>query len=91
MEDISSSDTLLVEKNTSALGSHSKSPAVSNRKLIGLCAGLVTTAVLGFAGVMTEAVAEVLEVLIGSFMLGNSVEHIASRKSNRALDERQDL
>lgn len=90
MKDISSSDTLLVSENTS-VGSHSKSPAKSNRKLIGLCVGLLATSVLGFAGVMTETVAEVLEVLIGSFMLGNSVEHIAGRKSNRAPEERQDL
>jgi hypothetical protein len=40
---------------------------------------------------MTETVAEVLEVLIGSFMLGNSVEHIAGRKANRAPEERQEL
>ncbi len=87
MENVPGSDNLLVEKEASL--SHSNSPAKSNRKLIGLCVGLLTTATLGFAGVMTETVAEVLEVLIGSFMLGNSVEHIAGRKANRAAEESQ--
>jgi len=79
MEDLPSSD-LLVEDSGHRESSLSKKS--SNRKLLGLGAGLVTTAALAFGGALTETVAQVLEVLIGSFMLGNSVEHIARRKSN---------
>ena len=86
MENLPSSD-LLVENSGHTESSPPKK--ASNRKLLGLGAGLVTTAILALGGALTETVAQVLEVLIGSFMLGNSVEHIAGRKSSSNTEQTQ--
>ena len=77
MENLSSTDVLGDESI------HPPPPKASNRKLIGLSVGLITTCVLAFGGVLSETAAQVLEVVVGSFMVGNSIEHVCKKASSK--------